>query len=829
MVSHKREELIKSIAEEPAIEADFMVGLTSAQVEQRIKDGFNNRIPKKVTKSFWQIFCDNFFSFFNLVFFAIAVLMLFAQLDWTYFFFLLPIVCNIIIGLVADIHARVLVDKLRLVTDPKVNVMRDGKELSLGVDEVVLSDIMVLHSGDQICADGVIVNGTLKLDESLVTGESEAIHKMTGDQILSGTFVVAGKAYVRVNRVGLANYAEGLQDSAKNFERPYSELKESCLKIFWTSGVTAIVLFLAMLLTWIITTKARGLDLDFASYRGFIRSTSGSLEAMIPAGLYLLTSLTLAIGIINLAKRRMNVQELYSIEMLARVDTICFDKTGTLTDGVLSIKEFYNFSDFTDAELQGLLSGLLVGTGDSNGTATALKKAYPHPTHNAVCSIPFDSERKYSAASFAGMGTLALGAPGFVSALPNAIADARASQLASRGYRVVGLYWSKKMIANNDIPAKMAFIGLLSLSDHVKADAKPTIDWFRSNGVGIKIISGDNPVTVSEIANEVGVPGAVNYISLENIKDEDIPSLADRYTVFGRVKPEQKALLVSALQEEGHKVAMTGDGVNDILALKKADCSIAMASGSSAARNVAHLVSLDNDFSKLPDVVAEGRRVINNLQRTASLFLSKTVFAIIVTIAFLVVSWATGRGYSYPFTTKNMLVWEMVTIGGGGLFLSLQPSKERLQGSYLANVLVKAVPAGISEILLVGVFYITAAIFPSFMSADAAKGLSVIGFTAISYLVLFRISLPFDTYRTTVFCSLLIVGAAFFAIDGYFSVNYPNNHLAHLFGINYQALGPQQILMSVILFVCLCAVYVLLDWASRKIAKKCGLKKAGGK
>lgn len=440
--------------------------------------------------------------------------------------------------------------------------------------------------------------------------------------------------------------------------------------------------------------------------------------------------------------------------------------------------------------------------------------------------MPFDSAHKFSAAYFEGSGTYILGAPGFVDCVADPQGEKQIASLASKGYRVVAVYFNKNPLKKGEIPVKSQLIALVCLSDHVKADAAKTIGWFRENGVAIKVISGDNPLTVSQIATEVGVPNADQFIEMDKVKDEEIPSLVDRYTVFGRVKPEQKALLVSALREKGHKVAMTGDGVNDILALKGADCSIAMASGSSAARNVAHIVSLDNDFSKLPDVVAEGRRVINNLQRTATLFLTKTVFAIAMTLIFLVVSWVSNDPHAYPFTTNNMYVWEIVTIGGGGLFLSLQPSKERLKGSYLRNVLSKSAPGGIAAIVAVCVFFLSNAIAPKFMDYQAARTLSVITFTALSYCVLFRVSLPFDNYRTIVFVAMMFFGVLFFFLDIYFTNINPAEHWKHLFGINYNVTLDQMIVGGVT-FVVMVVAYFLLDWGSRHITAKYDLQNGG--
>jgi cation-transporting ATPase E len=838
MTSRKKEEFLQAIEAAPVIEADFMVGLTPEQVQQRKDEGFVNKTPKKVTKTYWQIFCDNFFSFFNMVFFGIALLMAIAKIDLKSYFFLLPIVCNIVLGLITDIRARRLVDKLRLVTDPKVSVVRDSKQGDLLVDDVVLGDIVVLSAGDQICADALVVNGKINVDESLLTGESDAVSKLPGAQVFSGSFVISGKAYVRVNRVGIANYAEGLQDSAKRFERPNSELKSSSLKIFWTTGIIAIVLGLAMTITWVATAWAKNGHISYSDYQDFIGKTlSGSMEAMIPAGLYLLTSLTLGVGVINLANKRMNVQELYSLEMLARVDTICFDKTGTLTDGNLSVKEFVNLSKFTNAEIQEHLASLCKATGDDNSTAKAIKGAYKAAPYTAKESMPFDSAHKFSAAYFEGVGTYILGAPGFVDCVPNPAGDKQIAFLASKGYRVVGVYFNKNPLKKGEIPVKSQLVSLLCLSDHAKPDAAKTIGWFRDNGVAIKVISGDNPLTVAQIASEVGVPNADKYIEMDKVKDEEIPDLVDKYTVFGRVKPEQKALLVSALREKGHKVAMTGDGVNDILALKGADCSIAMASGSSAARNVAHIVSLDNDFSKLPDVVAEGRRVINNLQRTATLFLTKTVFAVAMTLIFLFVSWANNDSHAYPFTTNNMYVWEIVTIGGGGLFLSLQPSKERLKGSYLRNVLSKSAPGGLVCVLAVCVYYLVLAINPAFFgyvgdsasmlfARSVAQTLSVITFTALSYCVLFRVSLPFDNYRTIVFVAMMFFGVLFFFLDIYFTNIISVENWKELFGINYN-INVWQMILGGVTFVVMVIAYFLLDWGSRHISAKYDLQRGG--
>jgi cation-transporting ATPase E len=815
----KQEQLKKDIESAQEILPDFTRGLSEEQVAQRKKEGLSNKVPKKVTKTYWQIFVDNFFSFFNTLLFGITAAMLSAHIyEVKFYFFLIVLVCNIVIGLITDIHARHLVDKLRIISDPKVMTIREGKMLSLPVKELVLSDIVVLSSGDQICADSVVIEGHLMVDESLITGESTPIEKKQGSEVLSGSYVRSGKAYVRVIRVGVANFAEGLQEGAKSFSRPKSELKRSTILIFGVTGGISLIIGGCMLITWLVATNFSPDMVGHGptSYYDFMKSMSGSMVAMVPSGLYLLTSLTLATGVISLAKQHMNVQELYCIEMLARVDVICFDKTGTLTDGTLSVDELFNFSTYSDKEVKEYLASLLKATGDENNTAKALA-AYCGEGHLlSDYALPFDSANKWSAASLKNEGSWILGAPSFIDGKLTDEENQVLSSLLKQGKRVVALYHNKKSLDGGTIPTKNTLVAYFSFLDHIKDDAKANIEWFKKNGVAVKVISGDDALAVSLIASKVGVPMAGKYISMEKVKDEDIPSLAHSYSVFGRVKPEQKALIISALQAEGHKVAMTGDGVNDIIALKKADCSIAMASGSSAARNVAHIVSMDNDFSKLPRVVGEGRRVINNLQRTACLFLSKTFFAIATSIFFLILSFL-GKS-AYPFTTSNMLVWEIVSIGGGGFFLALEPSSEPLHGSFMKNVLLGALPAGMMEFLCVFIIYSIHLSLPGYLSEEAAQTLSVIAFSSASFFVLFRVSTPLDKYRAVVNGAMLAFGGAFFLLDVFIkpSPNSPRPYASRFFDLTYNDLTWQNGLIVVGVVLGLAAIYYLIDYLFRK-------------
>ena len=824
-MSKRRDELINLIQKAEYIEKGPHEGLSTEEVELRKKQGFVNKTQKKVTKSIWQILLDNVFTFFNFIYIIIVVLMANAKLAFSNFLFLVPVVSNVVIGVVSDIRARLAVDKLKLITDPKVRGVRNGEEVDIEMEKIVLHDIVIYQTGDQIATDGVLIEGTISVDESLVTGEAEKINKVPGDKILSGTVVVSGKAYVRVTSVGIANYAEGLQDEAKKFNRPKSEIKRSTLNIFYVTGTIAVVMGLAMTLVW---AAKLNWNITFEDFQELAKNLSGSLVAMIPAGLYLLTSLTLTVGVLNLANKHMNVQELYCIEMLARVDTICFDKTGTLTDGNLGVETLYNYSNnYSDEMLSSYIASVVKATGDQNGTAKAIAAAFNPLEIEATETIAFDSEKKYSAATFGEEGTFVIGAYGFVDSVDKDFVVNKIHELMGIGYRVLAVYWSQKPIKNEKLPAKLELIGILGITDTIKPDAKANIEWFKNNGVDIKIISGDDPITVKEIAKRVGVENADNYVNMQTVEDSQIPEIVSKYSVFGRVTPEQKSLLVKAMQAQGHKVAMTGDGVNDILALKSADCSIAMASGSSAARSSAHMISVDNDFSKLPDVVAEGRRVINNLQRTASLFLIKNMFAIIVSFIFLMSMLAGGP--SYPFETRNMLIWEIVSIGVGGFFLALQPASKRLKGGFMEGVMSHTIPGGIAEVLCVVALYLASIFAPEFVSVEEAKTMSVVAFTVISLLSFLIICFPLDLYRGTVFVGAVVVSILIFYVDVFWPPLATDGKETFLMGLDIQALDVAHwaILGMMIAFVAI--IYVLLDILFQNIRNNRRRNKEKGK
>ena len=810
---YKRNSIVKKIENVDHFPLNKDKGLTSEQVQSRIDEGLTNRIPKHVSKSYWKIFYDNVINFFNILLFSIAALMIVAKVKFTSFAFLLILVINITIGLVQDIKARRLTDKLKVVSYPKVTVLRDGKEIKIPANELVLSDIVVLSLGDQICADGTIVEGMVEVNESILTGESISVKKTIDAQVLSGTYITSGKAKCRVDHLGKANYAERLQASAKYFKKPKSEILRTLRFVFRIIGFTVIFIALALIITYITRGQLNPSNpTDFAMGVG---TTAGSLVAMIPTGMYLLTSMTLAVGAVRLANRGMLVQELYCIESLARADVLCLDKTGTITDGSMRVHDLIAIDG--DAEsLKAILNTLVKATGDSNVTALAIKKAFEElkevPYYSA---LPFNSERKIAAVMLKDGRSIILGAREFVPH-NDAKIDKRCEEIESKGLRVLVIGTYTQAVTPETKLSNCKIIGILVLEDHIRDDAIANIEWFQNNGVKICIISGDSPISVSAIADSVGIKDAEKFISLEGTPIEEVKRIANDYAVFGRVSPEQKQAIIESLKDHGHTVAMTGDGVNDILALKVADCSIAMASGADAAKNTAHLVSMNSNFSTLPDVVSEGRRVVNNLQRTCSLFLVKTIFAAFFTFVSLILMWSNpgNTDIHYPFTPNNMYVWELLTIGIGALFLSLQPNNERIGGSaFLANILTRSVPAAITVVLVTLTYFLVAiATGSTFINFEAATTMAVLTFSIFSYVILFRVCMPFDIYRVALMVALVIIGVIFFAIDIF--VFYPNLDGTGFFQINYSLLNTDNWWLFLMIVLLSIPVYMGLETIS---------------
>lgn len=790
-----------------SVEESKIVGLTSEEVKERVDAGQVNKTNLTVGKSYGRIVADNLFSFFNIVLYVIAIFMLYAGY-YTGLLFMVVLVPNIIIGLYEDITARRLMDKLHVLNSPKALVLRNGKEETILGEEIVKDDIVVLGANNQICADGTVVLGDIAVNESLLTGEPDNIYKKVGDIVYSGSYVVNGKAYIHVDKVGNDSYVQQLQGVAKKFKRSKSEILRSLKGLFKKIGGAVIIMALAMIITYAVQGKFSSV----LAFKKAIGPISGSLVAMIPSGLYLLTSVALATAVINLNRKHAHVQEFYSVEMLARTDVLCVDKTGTITDGTMVVRNIIPLIDVTENKIKDIIFKLLNATGDTNATAVALLNSCTGTIcEDALVKLPFTSENKYSGASFK-EGTYLIGAPEFLNLNNKSQVLRKTEEYTSKGFRVLVLAKGNEQISAKSYEKPCESLAIIVLQDHIKEDAKKTFEWFKANDVSIRVISGDNAVTVSEIAKSVGIDYADKYISLEGMSIEEVKEIANKYYVFGRVSPQQKAALVEALQAEKHTVAMTGDGVNDILALKKADCSIAMASGAEASKNVSHIVLMNSNFSCLPDVVSEGRRVVNNLQRTCSLFLVKTIFAIFTTLVFLMTSIIMrDPSIEYPFVTNHLYIWEAVALGIPAFFLALEPNSERIKGKFLGNIYRTSIPAGI--MVLMGIFsifflytlFINFGAYTGITSYEQAINMAVIFMSVFSLVVLFKVCYPLDKYRLFVFLLFGLGAVGCIGFSYMFFVFGKGNlfriDFSVLSGINYFVTAMVLILASVIFFV----------------------------
>ncbi len=771
-------------------ETDSKTGLNDEQVKERIDAGLVNKTKMIAGKTYWEIIRTDVLTFFNCMLFVIAGFIIFANLTdgnpktkWhSGLFFLVVLAMNIIIGLYQDLKAKHLMSKLKVITTPFARVIRNGKEIEIKPSEIVLDDIIVLHAGEQVPSDSILLKGDIFVNESMLTGESHNVEKNSGSLLYSGSYVTTGSCFARVEKVGKDNYIESITEKAKAFKRNPSHILKSLKVLFRYLGI--IIIAFAGTSLGIYASMGQ-----FNTLMGFVqivRPVAGQMVAMIPAGLYLLTSVTLASGVLSLYKRKANVQDFYSIEMLARSDVICVDKTGTITDGNLSVNKVQILSKNTEKEISSIVHSLVEATKDENFTAKALLAYFQEgEVIDAIKSLPFTSNNKYSAFTDSKGFTYVIGALEFMNVENKESLIKQTTEFASKGYRLLTLARGKKPISGNKYDDELEVLAFIVLQDHVKDDAFKTFQWFQENGVQVKVISGDNALTVSEIARTAGINGAEKFISLEGMSLEEVKGIANDYVVFGRVTPEQKEALVIALREAKHTVAMVGDGVNDMLALKRADCSIAMNSGSLSARNVSHVVLMNDNFATMPSVVAEGRRVINNLQRTGSLFLTKTLFAMALSTLFLIVYLAT-RNYIYPFDTNNLILWEVFGIGLAAFFIALEPDSKPINNGFLRNILKNAVPFATlmfaatiicfilymlqyNNILYTGVWDICCEKELSGIAKYGATGIAILVLSGLSLVVLYLTCRPLNLYRGIVVGSsaLVTVGVVLaFALSG---------------------------------------------------------------
>lgn len=665
-------------------------GLTAAQVEERVRLGLVNTQATHISKTTGQIVRDNLMTFFNLINLILAVLVLTVG-SYKNAAFIGTVVCNTAIGIIQELRAKRTLDRLSLMSAARATVRREGAECSVPIEEVVLGDILLLAAGNQICADSVVREGFLEVNEALITGESDVIRKGPGDRLYSGSFVVSGRAAVEVEHVGEENFAYKLTREARTLKKHRSQLQEAVNVILKVVSILIVPLGAGLFCRqWF----------QGATYADAIVNTVAAVLGMIPEGLVLLISVALAVGVVNLGRRKTLVHELFCIETLARVDVLCLDKTGTLTEGRMAVEDTVLLEeDFPLEEVMGELNAAL---SDENATALALRERFPAAGKGRVLrTIPFSSERKYSGAALAGEGTVLTGAWEFLFPEGNPALAARVEEYARQGNRVLTVAWSPEEAPEEGLPKGLRPCALILLSDVIRPDAQKTLEYFRDQDVRLMVISGDNPATVSSIARKVGLPGAEAYIDATVLRTpESIQAAVERYSIFGRVTPEQKKAIVQALKAQGHTVAMTGDGVNDILAMKEADCSVAMAAGSDAAKDCANLVLLDSNFSSMPYIVREGRRVINNIQSAASLFLVKTLFSVLVTLFCLI------TGSDYPFIPIQLTVIGVCSVGIPTFLLSMEPTYTRIQGDFLKTVFQRAISGA-----LIVVFQVAAATF----------------------------------------------------------------------------------------------------------------------
>ncbi|MCL2556738.1 MAG: HAD-IC family P-type ATPase [Firmicutes bacterium] len=736
-------------------------GLNAFQVEMRQVQGYVNQNTKSTGKTYGSIFFTNIFTIVNLITFIVAgalittIIVADQGVNLAQFAFLLIILLNIGIGIFQEIRAKRKIEKLSLVTAPSAVVIREGIKITVPIAEVVLDDVMHLTLGRQVSADCVVLSGECEVNEAMLTGESEPVKKKQGDILYSGSYLTSGTVHARVDKTGANNYVEKLASHVKRYKKPSSELQNSIrfiMKIITFSiiPISAIMIFLQFRNTY---------SGDHIGYRLYsvVQSWSGAIIGMLPTGMFLLTSMALAIGVVRLARKNALVQDLYCIEMLARADVLCLDKTGTLTDGSMQVNKVINFikEEGADAKVAAIIGSMLTATEDNNQTAIAMASYFGYSAQmRAIKTLPFSSSRKFSAVTFDDEQTYCLGAPEFIIKDMGIRLEALVNEYSAKGYRVLCLAQVNGVIyPDGKVPSSRKAIALIIVEDYIREDAIETISWFKDNDVAIKIISGDNPVTVAEVAKRCGVDGAEMYLSLDGMSNQEVIEAADKYTVFGRVSPEQKALLVKSIKSKGHTVAMTGDGVNDILAMREADCSIAIASGADAARNVSHLVLMDSKFSSMPKVVMEGRRVINNITKTSSLFLMKTLMSIVLAVIFMIMQ------EPYPFRTNHLLFLEMFVIGLPSLALALQPNFERIKGNFLANVTGRAIPGGFAIVISVMAMFVYRAVMTArFVDHyvfgaypdDLILSMQVMALSLTGIVVLIKICEPFNVFRVFV-------------------------------------------------------------------------------
>lgn len=728
-----------------------ITGLTDEEVRQRVEEGLTNRADISTDKTTKEIVISNVFTYFNLIFLVITILLIMVG-SFRNLTFLPIIIGNTVIGIVQEIRAKKTLEKMSLLNAPHADVIRNGGVKQISTEELVKDDVILLTAGKQICADAVVISGNIQVNESLLTGEADEVEKTEGSTLMSGSFVVSGECYARLEKVGNESYISKLSLEAKSMGgKEQSEMIRSINLIVKWVGI--VIIPIGLILFW------QSHFVNGESITKSVTSTVAAIIGMIPEGLYLLTTVALALSTMKLARKKVLLHDMKSIETLARVDVLCVDKTGTITEPDMKLKEIFlcknSGADGTQTaltldELKSLILDYANASVDNNATMLALKAyAADALTNNtsalhrtAVSQQAFSSSLKYGSVTFSD-GTYLLGAPEFIMHEDFARIEEEIIPYADKGDRVLLFARYDGENVENGIDGSVTPLGFVALANPIRENAVKTFEYFKSQGVAIKVISGDNPRTVSRIAIQAGIESAESFVDAATLDTEDkIADAVNKYTVFGRVTPKQKKQLVKALQAKGHTVAMTGDGVNDILAMKDADCSVAMASGSEAAAQAAQVVLLDSDFAHMPDVVYEGRRVVNNIQRSASLFLVKNIFSLLLSL-FSVILMVT-----YPLEPAQVSLISMFTIGVPGFLLALEQNKDRIKGRFITNVMLKALPGGLTDVIAVGALVVCGEVF---CISDASIGtIATLVLSVVGFMILFKISEPLNRMKYAV-------------------------------------------------------------------------------
>lgn len=803
-MSKKQEAITRQ--EIPVLVADPSLGLTAQQAQERAEGGWAGGDPPTSGKSVKDIVLSNIFTFFNGIFLVLGVLLVVSGSSVMNLGFLVIAGANTIIGIGQELRAKRAVDKLTLVAQKPVRVVRDGDLQAVAISEIVRDDIAEFSQGDQLCADGILREGTLWVDESQITGEADAVTKEPGDEVRSGSVVMSGQGLVQLTAVGADAFVAQLSQEAKaNPKARKTEMMRSLDRLILVVGIALVPVGLAMFFQ---EYKVLGL-----TFQASVEGTVAALIGMIPEGLYLLTSIAIAASALKLSRRRVLVRDMNCIESLARVDVLCVDKTGTITEPDMEVEDLIPLGEVKPERLEDILTALYGGKDQpENATAKAIRELFDGRSRwTEEARVPFSPEYKWSGASFRGEGSFVTGAPEFLMGNRFGELDGQIRSWTENGRRVLLLAAYDGELAPGDLePDKLTPLALVILTGKVRERAKETFEYFAQQGVSVRVISGDDPRTVSYIAGKAGIPGSERFVDATTLEtDQDFAQAVQDNIVFGRVTPDQKRRLIAALQRQKHTVAMTGDGVNDLLAMKQADCSIGMASGAQAASQLASLVLLDSDFSAMPGIVGEGRRVINNIQRAATLFLVKNIFSLFLSIISLFTEWP------YPLLPVHLSVISALTIGIPSFFLAMEPNYDRVKGHFLRGVLRRAFPGGLTNVFAVLVCQAFMAVFG--LTIDEIYTVCAGILAIVGMMVLFQVCKPFNGFRALVWNVMLVGLVVVFTL------------LGELFQLRSGSLATKLLLLTLLLMTptVFFTIQRIFDWGERVYNRLLALPQQG--